>query len=223
MQQLVDSFENSRYLHHAYFLVGEKDGLFSELLLFLENNVGIKTHGNPDFWFGKFDNLTIAEAREISESSLKKDFGGSRKVFVIQTDFISQEAQNSLLKVFEEPTEGTHFFIISPQDILLPTLRSRMQVFSHTDSAEQTKPVSILGLSLSDRLTKVKKITEAISDEEGTKQDAISFVNQIENEIYSRGIENNSEQLELCQKTREALFDRGAPVKIVLENLVLSI
>ncbi len=214
---------DSKNLHHAYFFVGEKENIFLQLNDFIENKLGITTSGNPDFWHGKFDNFSIDEAREVVEKSLQKDFSGGKKVFVIQTDFITSEAQNSLLKVFEEPTAGTHFFIISPQDILLPTLRSRMQVIKYETTERGIKENSIINMNLKQRLEEVKKITEAISDEEATKQEAISFLDRIEREIYKNGTEKFSRELEVCSKTREALFDRGAPIKMILENLVLSI
>ncbi len=214
---------DSKNLHHAYFLVGEVEGIFSELKDFLENEVLVKTSGNPDFWHGKFDNFSIDDARDVVEKSLQKDFSGGKKIFIIQTDFITGEAQNSLLKVFEEPTLGTHFFIISPQDILLPTLRSRMQVIKNETTKKEIKEESIIGMNLKQRLEEVKKITEAISDEEATKQEAVSFLDKIEKELYKNGVDKSERELEVCLKTREALFDRGAPIKMILENLVLSI
>ncbi|KND47852.1 MAG: DNA polymerase III delta prime subunit [Parcubacteria bacterium C7867-006] len=222
MDNLINSYNKSKNLHHAYFLVGDSDSLFKELVLFLENFVGVQTSGNPDFWIGKFDNLTIDDARFIRESSERKDFSGNKKIFVIQTDFISQEAQNSLLKVFEEPTEGTHFFIISPQDVILPTLRSRMQVVLSENLAYQKNP-SILGLSLKERLSKVKEITDGISDEENTKQDAISLLNQIELELYKKGVEKNIIGLKICDLARASLYDRGALIKMILENVMINI
>jgi DNA polymerase III delta prime subunit len=223
MQEIIDSYKNTNNLHHAYFLVGEVEGIFSELKDFLENKVSVKTSGNPDFWHGKFDNFSIDEAREVVEKSLQKDFSGGKKIFIIQTDFITSEAQNSLLKVFEEPTFGTHFFIISPQDILLPTLRSRVQFVRFGNIESDGKYVSIINMNFKQRLEEVKKITEAISDEEATKQEAVSFLDRVERELYKNGVENSGKELEVCMKTREALFDRGAPIKMILENLMLSI
>ncbi len=237
MQQFIDSYKKSKNLHHAYFLVGEVEGIFSDLKDFLEETVGIKTTGNPDFWYGKFNSLSIDEARDIAEASSRKSFGDnldagrpSRKIFIIQADFISHEAQNSLLKVFEEPTLGTHFFIISPQDILLPTLRSRMQVMNfqtlgvrNTQTPSVGKSRTVLDMKISERLAKVKEITEAISDEEATKQDAIMFLNEVEKELHDAGVEKLAKSLEVCQLARVSLYDRGAPVKMILENVVLSI
>jgi len=222
MQRLIDSYKKSGNLHHAYFLVGDGEEIFLKLKDFLEVEVGVKTFGNPDFWHGKYNTLNVENALLIAESQERKDFSGQRKVFIIQTDFITEEAQNSLLKVFEEPTTGTHFFIISPQDILLPTLRSRMVVIQ-IESYKVIKLSNNLDLKLNDRLTKVKEITDMIKDEDKTKQDAITFLNQVEGELYKSGVEKNSKSLEICEQTRASLYDRGAPIKMILENLILNI
>ncbi len=230
MQPIIDLYKQSETLHHAYFFVSAKvDETVSKIKHFFEHVVGIKTSSNPDFQHLKFDTLTIDGARSITEHENRKNFSGGnpltnsgpRKVFIIEADFITEEAQNSLLKVFEEPTVGTHFFIVSPQDILLPTLRSRMQTILIGNDSVGSE--SILKKSLKDRLAMVKEITEAISDEEKTKQDAIAFLNQIETELYESGSENKSKSLEICELARASLYDRGAPVKMILENVLLSI
>ncbi len=211
---------NPEELHHAYYFIGPKDNAFEMLESYLSKH-GYKTSGNPDFVHLKFETLKIEEAREISASQERKDFSGKRKFFVIEVDFITEEAQNSLLKVLEEPTIGTHFFFISPQEIILPTLKSRMQIVSLTLSEEKEK--SLLKLNMSERLNMVKDIVEAIGDEDATKQDAINFLNKIVVELYNKGVEKNARELELCEKSRASLYDRGAPVKMILEQLVLSI
>ncbi|KKR65947.1 MAG: hypothetical protein UU06_C0008G0013 [Parcubacteria group bacterium GW2011_GWB1_40_5] len=221
MKVLIDSYKKSGDLHHAYFLVGETEEIFLHLRDFLEKEVKVKTTGNPDFSYEKYDTLTIDGARSISSNQERKDFFSGTKFFVIQADFITEEAQNSLLKVFEEPTPGTHFFIISPQDNLLPTFRSRMQVITQK-SIKSTKS-KVLEMEIAERLAKVKEITDAISDEDKTKQDAIVFLNQVERELYEAGVEKNHKALEICELTRASLYDRGAPIKMILENLVLSV
>lgn len=254
VQRLIDTYKKSGNLHHAYFLVGDGEEIFLKLKNFLSMEVGVETVGNPDFWYGKYNTLNIENARLIAESQERKSFDGSPssrapqvleqssvrdrelttglKIFIIQADFITEEAQNSLLKVFEEPTVGTHFFIISPQDVLLPTLRSRMvviQVESYkaptvlSGSRLNASASKILAMSVAERLVKVKEITDAISDEEKTKQDAIALLNQIESELYKSGVEKNSKSLEICEQARASLYDRGAPIKMILENLLLSV
>ncbi len=222
MHSFMELYRERETLHHAYLLVTHKiEEEASKLKHFLEEIVGIKTTGNPDYSHSKFETMTIADARTITESEMRKGIAGGKKIFVIETDFITEEAQNALLKVFEEPRDGTHFFIFSPQDTLLPTLKSRMMVF-HGDKGE-LEVGSFLKLSMTERMDKVKEIVEEINDEEKTKQDAISFINNIESELHGSGVENKAKSLEACQFARKALLDRGAPIKMILENLVLSI
>ena len=219
-------------MHHAYLVVGDLETARGQVLDFLRS-VGVTVVGNPDVRHLKHDTFTKELAGDLvmavaQKSFAENDYRGAssvgRKIFIIETNIITEEAQNALLKVFEEPTAGTHFFILMPQDILLPTLRSRMQVI------QQGRPLSsgitkgaLVELSFSERLATVKKITDGISDEEKTKQDAISLLNQIESELYEKGVKKESDKLRLCQLTRSALYDRGAPIKMILENLVINI
>ncbi len=221
MEQLFLSFKKTGHLHHAYFIVGDLEKTLTSLYDFLEKKVGVNTLGNPDFLDLKYATLNISDARFIGESSGRKNDKKSRQIFLISADFITEEAQNSLLKILEEPTENTHFFIISPQDLLLPTLRSRMHVI--LDKTNVTEKKSILNLKLNKRLELVKEITEAISDEEKTKQDAILLLNQIEDEIHNSEISESAVALKVCELTRASLYDRGAPIKMILENLMISI
>jgi len=223
MDSLIKLYKNSGDLHHAYFIIGDKDIVFSSLKNFLEKELGFSFFQNPDFWHGKFNNMTIDEARAVITTSDNKSFSSKRKIFIIEADFITEEAQNAMLKVFEEPTPDTHFFVISPQDILLPTLRSRLSIINTYSNHELDGKESILDLNLKERINSIKKITDAIKDEENTKQDAIKFLNQIELELYKKGVEKNYKALELCQSARKSIYDRGAPLKIILENLLISI
>ena len=221
MERLIDSYRNSQHLHHAYFFVGQGGMISGKLKSFLEENVGIKISGNPDFWHGQDKTFTIENARQITDLQSRKDLSNGLKIFIIEAEIITIEAQNALLKVFEEPTRGTHFFIISPQDILLPTFRSRMQIISIQDLSRTA--LDILGMKMKERLEIVKEITDAISDENKTKQDAISLLNQIEITLHSKGTEKYVMALQICELARESLYDRGAPVKMVLEHVMLSI
>jgi len=223
MQILVDSYKKSGDLHHAYFLVGDTKSILVQLKDFLENTVGVSVQGSADFWQGKFHNMTVGEAKSIYSMSQNKDFSSGKKFFIIETDFITEEAQNTMLKFFEEPTPGTHFFIVSPQDFLLPTLRSRVHTIIPSYVEVRPSQVSVVEMNLKERLEVVKKIIDSIKDEESTKQDAIELLNQIEGELYKVGVEKNKMSLEICGLARASLYDRGAPVKMILENVMLSI
>jgi DNA polymerase III delta prime subunit len=231
-------------LHHAYLIIGR--GTREPLVAFLEESAGVVVRGNPDFWHGAFDVFTIEDARRLAVSQEAKAFGKvrpsqthdsgadgvGRKIFIVEANSVSESAQNSLLKVFEEPTAGTHFFFLLPQDTVLPTLRSRMHVihvskvpFDTGNPVEARLPQeeNILDMKIGERMKLVKETVEAISDEDKTKQDAVSLVNRIEAELYVKGVEKNAALLSVCEQARLSLYDNGAPVKMILEHVMLAI
>src|SRR6201984_1478779 len=97
-------------LHHAYLLIGEREVVKSSLFDFFDATLRIARVGNPDFSFLEYNTLTVDDARLLAESQSRKNFGSGRKIFVIAANTITEETQNALLKIFEEPTAGTHFF-----------------------------------------------------------------------------------------------------------------
>lgn len=216
---------DSTNLHHGYLLIGEREFIKKSLFDFLESELKVDTAGNPDFLYFDFNTLSIDEARELASMQERKGFGEntepSKKIFVVGTNIITEEAQNALLKVFEEPTPGTHFFILVSQNTFLPTFLSRLVVIKLSNN--QVESEKITEKSLPERLALVTKMAGDISDEKKVKQDAINLVNSIERELASHGVEKNSHALKECRFARNALFSRGAMVKMILENLMLQI
>lgn len=218
---MKDTSLKSSFLHHAYLLVGDRVSSKSFLEDFLNNQLNISISGNPDVRIISVGSLSIDSVRSIKISEEFKGFDNKKKIFIIETDFITEEAQNALLKIFEEPTKGTHFFVSISQDIVLPTLRSRMQIVNIDNTNKENK--FTLSNSVLERMKEVKNIVDDISDDNQTKQSAIDFVNNIEKELYKAGVEKNHKSLILCEEARKSLYDRGAPIKMILESLVLSL
>jgi hypothetical protein len=60
-------------LHHAYG-VKAGAGIVHGLLKFFEENLGVATIGNPDFFLEEFETLSIADTRRIREIYAGKAF-----------------------------------------------------------------------------------------------------------------------------------------------------
>ena len=71
--------------------------------------------------------ITISVARKFGGEAMRKPLVGKRKVMVVaQADRMNDEAQNALLKTFEEPVTGLSIFLLCDNsDELLATIRSR--------------------------------------------------------------------------------------------------
>ena len=227
MDSIIDTYKKTGSLHHACLIEGENEEIFASLCNLFENEMNFSTKGNPDFWHGEFETFGIGDGRTIKEMQSRKPMEGSHKIFVIIAKSFTTEAQNSLLKVFEEPTEGTHFFIIIPNaDILLPTLRSRMFVVSETSGKDrpfhlrkgrsfpEVDTEEFLKSGRAGRLSILKDIIE-----EKNKNTAISFLNELEQTLYKKSGYEESESLKEILKCKKYLNGRAPSVKMILEHI----
>lgn len=214
------------FLHHAYCLAGEREPLLRELFAFLQEVFRYETRANPDFLLNRFDSFTIEESRRIKDWEAKKAFG-ERKIIVVAFNSATPEAQNALLKVFEEPSSDTHIFLIVPSaDILLPTLLSRVfLVEASVGNGDDTlrRAGEFLKATGAERLDIVKKMADAISEGDMDKQAALDFVGSLERLcVHERKKKQIApEVFDDLALSRTYLRDRSASVKMLLEHLSL--
>ena len=225
--QILKNQLNKDELHHAYLIEGAGVEILNELYNFLESEVGFSTRGNPDFWYGEFDTFGIDNGRIIKEMQSRRPVEGERKIFIISANFFTTEAQNSLLKVFEEPTEGTHFFIITQNTgTLLPTLKSRMFELSQ-QTVNKNKELSFIDTFLKSGKSERLAILKDIIDDKN-KNSAISFLNNLEIAIHQSSnsiskFEKSAFLFEEIIKCKKYLNGRSASVKIILEHIALVV
>lgn len=224
-------------LHHAYYLEGSREDILNALFKFLENDLKFKIKGNPDFYSISLDTLGIDEGRSINEIQSRKAVSATRRVFIISANFITKEAQNSLLKMFEEPSGDSVFFlIISSASILLPTLRSRMMIVNlgHGGISDRFSVETLFDAnkfiksSVTEKLAMIKRITDKIADEEASRFVAVDFLNAVEREFLnnSLSVEAKSKNLFVFKeidKCRSYANDRSPSVKMLLEHIALII
>ncbi len=114
---------------------------------------------HPDFLTfppdGPLRQITIEQMRMLKERAQFKPLNGTRRVFLIdRIDRANEQAENSLLKILEEPPE--HLILVlaaeNPYD-LLPTIRSRAVSFhlAPLTNAEMRAFVAARGLSDAER------------------------------------------------------------------------
>lgn len=224
-------------LHHAYCLEGKREDILKDIRKFLEEVLKFSVKGNPDFYYGDFDSLGIDEGRSINEMQSRRAVSSPRRIFVIAANFITMEAQNSLLKMFEEPAGEAVFFLIIPSaSILLPTLRSRMMIVNlnrDTESAEAEKSINLFDAkkfiksAVAERMSMVKKIADKIADEEISRSVVTDFLNGVEREILNDYGTNNFKRphliFEEIDKCRNYASDRSPSIKILLEHIAIVI
>jgi len=225
-----------RMQHHAFVIEKEAEEGIKIALAWAEKELGMKSEGNPDVVVLRYGLFSVADARRVTELAVGTPFKGESKVLIITASRAYHEAQNALLKLFEEPPVGTYLFLILPSlGGLLPTLHSRVQVLSSmSDLGGPTSNVAqeFLKATKEKRSTIIKKLTSG-SDEEKRRlmrEEAIALVNGIEAAAYtqlssSKATPQKSQELAAILSDiatlRTHLYDRSAPVRMILEHLSL--
>ena len=224
---------NKDNLHHAYLLEGKKELIFPKLLDFLKQELSFETETNPDFYLREMDTFGVGDSQELKDFQNKKALVSSKQILVVQTSFITHEAQNSLLKVFEEPSQDTHIFLIVPSaENFLATLKSRFQIIKikEDESGEKELVGEFLKSNIAQRFILIKKFLPKKLKEKADKVGAINFLNELEKELYldfkkrDKVLVSDKEYTDIFKQIgqcRSYLNDRSPSVKMLLEHTAL--
>ena len=195
--------------HHAYLVFGAPEDARKHVFSMLAE-WGVRQDGNPDFFLVEGGKFGVDEARALTLRALEKAFSG-RKVFVLIPQSITYPAQNALLKAFEEPVDGTHFFLIArDESLILPTLSSRMQTIraQAPGGGEKALAEEVWGLSPKSRLEYVKSFVDADGD-------LAAFLDSLIAACRGRA------EVRSIVGLRRYAGDQSASARLILEHLAL--
>ncbi len=198
-------------VHHAYIIYGTTSDLLWALIY---KNLAFVKKANPDVYSEEYETLGIDEARALSEWAIMKPIS-DRKAAVITAFSFTTEAQNALLKLFEEPSANTYFFILVPSNVaILPTLASRVRIVSIKEEIEVNKKFeSFLESSIPERFRIISSIIK--NKDKDKARELVKFL-----------IKKSRLNLPLAEKVLQSeryVGARGASIKIILEHLAISL
>lgn len=211
--------------HHAYLVEGEE--VSSVVLKELEKKFQFVIAGNPDVYIVNKESFGIDDARALKERASLRPLG-DRKFLIVFSRFITHQAQNSLLKLFEEPPEGTFLFLCGiPRKVLLPTLQSRF-MFLEIEAGGTTKEheaKKFLKLSSDERL---KYIAQFLEGEEGNKSAFLVLLSGIEKELKNTlladpGNAQSAKNLEELLTLKRFASGPSPSLKMIGEYVALAI
>lgn len=202
---------NVSQLHHAYILENF-DGIDAALRKLLHVQEQTEMHVRH------FETFGIDESRELVHLAQMRSQGV--QVFIYVARSCTREAQNALLKLFEEPPVNTHFFLcVDTVQSILPTLRSRSWMIASDAVEKPSEPIeTFMKGSLKERLTHIEEI---VKEKNTTRADALLC--DIEEYMYTHDhIHEASAALKHILHVRRVLYDKGASLKILLESVALT-
>jgi hypothetical protein len=226
--------------HHAYIYEGPLAEL-PQLAESARKEFGFIKTNDPDAHVLEFEKFGIDEARELVHSASLTSTSG-RALYIVGVSSLSSDAQQALLKLFEEPQGGSIFVLLAPHGILLPTLRSRMLeyprgLFSQKSSGRLTPQSGRAGFqtfapTANSFLQKNAKdrsahIVALLKDDEMVKERIREFLHTLEIALYSKlSLRPDTavrQGLEDIAKVRSYVGDRAPAMKMLLEHLAVSL
>lgn len=247
---LIQKYLDKNNFQHAYLIEGQQDKIVPEIIKFCES-LGINTIGNPDFCRISIDNFKLDEAFILRAMAGDKSFSlalpalpdgreqAGKKIFIICANNFSLDAENALLKMFEEPIENTHFFLIVPDtNALLKTFVSRFYVIyekpARQDLAEYKDAEEFIKMSLPQRLDFLKELLPKKDTEneeeikiESNNAKALKFLNALELVLSKAAFGKTPKTVfdsgffQHFFKVREFLRMPGSSVKMLMESVAL--
>lgn len=234
-------------LHHSYLIEGNREEIFPEVLSFIES-LGIKVNNNPDVIHICLDSFKMIDAINLKSFAFEKGFFQDKKIFIISANSFLLDAQNSLLKIFEEPIENTHFFVITPDtNSLLKTFISRFYFIKAAPTpvgiGAPTESVGekFLAMPLQRRIEFLKELLpkkdEEDEEDKENKEDvktesnnskALKLLNSLEEIIYQNLVSKTVFDIEPkifehMFKVREVLRIPGSSARTLMESVALMV
>jgi DNA polymerase III delta prime subunit len=171
-----------------------------------------------------FDQFGIDEARRLSDRSSLKPIERTTRDFLVQFSIITIEAQNALLKLFEEPPQSAVFHVVTKrEDTIIPTLRSRLMAidfeqFINDKQIEEIEFKNFLALSMAERMDIISKKTKAkdVYWIEG-------LVAEAEKMSIHEDTMHKKDLMDTVVFLRQYLNTRGSSAKMLLEHLALNL
>lgn len=236
MKELQEYLKRGGQLHHCHVLVGDTTNSFLALENFCQESLDFSFQGNNNFFILQTDNFLVQDAENFIERKSRKISDHSISLSVIICQNITREAQNSLLKIFEEPIPGNYFFLLVPTlNLLLPTVLSRASVISFEDSysfSEEFQKIKknyseILITPYKDRLTFISQIFVLLKKEKIYKTEISKYIFFLLSEINKEFLKSKSKELKdilsRAQIVAKYADKPGVSLKNLLEYLMLLI
>ena len=232
IQELLEQTIKNKRASHSYLFVGT-EGIgkkqiakeFAKALLCLEENkycgkckscIEFDDNNNPDFILiePEENSIKIDQIREIQRKVVEKPIISKQKVYIIDnSDKMTTEAQNGLLKTLEEPPEYITIILIgSNENSFLSTIKSRCTILRFKDIKQEEieKYLEENGIYFKD-----KRILKACS---GSIGKALKVKDEYEN--IHEFIENIGQKdiIEIFQKA-EFIYNSKDEIKDILQYI----
>lgn len=229
-----------QFITMTYLIVGNKKENIQHILKTLLTNLwereveneDVFNINNPDIHIldgSDMNSIGIEDVKELQKEMMFSPFKEKVQIaYILDSEKLTVQAQNSLLKTLEETSESTVYILITDNErTLLPTILSRcLKLYTNVNEVEEKESEypDILDLDIVDSFLKIEGIAKEKADTEGFLTDLVKYFQQDLKKKLIDGngiieVERNIKEVVLAQKRVKANGNR----RLVLENLLLHL
>jgi len=158
--------------------------------------------------------IRVEDARKWANSLYKSSRTSGRLGIVWQANLLMHSSANALLKIIEEPPRNTTLLLLSENDNFLPTIRSRLQVFSVKENEVEINPLAIPKDS-----SGIIKLSQEISSSKDINSSLLQLLVQ-ERQLIKKG-EGSLERAKLIQHSL-AKGLKGRNIKLLVDSIIFK-
>ncbi|HYE23176.1 MAG TPA: hypothetical protein VEA92_01835 [Candidatus Paceibacterota bacterium] len=213
---------------HAYLLTGDLEQGVSHATEFSERELNLAASDAANLTVLRYTNFTIDDVRDFAQDAYAAPTQGTRRAVILSASRLFHEAQNAMLKLFEEPPVGTTLFLVVPSEgTILPTLRSRLTPLPGT-SEESGTGALFLALTQPERKKYLDKLYDRTrSDKQEEKREgrreALELAQSLTRELRKNEAFMKEGILADLVILTKILHDSSAPIKPIFEHLLLTL
>jgi DNA polymerase III, delta subunit len=165
--------------------------------------------------------FAISDVRALITTAYRRPSGEAQEqLLLVATEFVTEEAQQALLKIIEEPPVSTRFVFIIPEGYsFLPTLESRFERQEEVATTEMS--AAFAEFSHSGYAQRLSLIEESVKKKDHTWQAEIKRGLMAYLKVNAATL--SGPQLGELEYVLRLLLTRGASNKFLLEHLALTL
>jgi hypothetical protein len=206
--------------------ISKQIGIIKQQISLPENNSSDYLELAPEL---KRKTIGIESVKSLKRWAQLKPYSAPNRLGVIKAaQLLTDEAQNSLLKLLEEPNDSITLILVADNyRQLLPTVISRCQLLEDLKALQVQEGESGFGkLKLEEQLLGLEKLLN-LKDKNEQKQAVGAFLYEllVENRtalLYHEDKNKYLKRLEIIMQTRH-MVARNVLLRLALENLVISL
>ena len=185
------------------------------------------SNNHPDFFTLDEDETTIKneQIRELNKSILEKPIESLKKVYIINnSENMTIQAQNSLLKTLEEPPEHAVIILITAnENKMLTTIKSRCtKIYFNPLSDDEVKKILTKTFNIHNLSNKVLKIAGGSIDNAlkvQTNEDTYNILENIFTDLKNKNLIELLQQKELLCEKKEDIYNILDYLNVLFKDL----